>query len=196
MTVTTDAMITNPIYRGVYMLEKIMDMPPPEAPANVPPLEDAPKERLSLREQFKKHREDENCASCHKRIDPIGWPFENYSIMGEFSTQAWGPNWSEYHTTKHRKGKKHDQTPDLHGILPNGKRVNSVQDLQKAMLESNREDIVRSITKHLMIYALGRPLDISDEAVVEEIIKEVVKNKYSTRAPISAVINSKPFLEK
>ncbi|MEM7393495.1 MAG: DUF1592 domain-containing protein, partial [Verrucomicrobiota bacterium] len=196
LTLTTDAMITNPIYRGKWILEKIIDQPPPEAPANVPPLEDAPKERLSLREQFKRHREDESCASCHRRIDPVGWPFEHYSILGEFSLKGWGPNWAEYHTTKHRRGRKHDETPDMHGILPDGVRVESVRDLQEVFLENYREDIVRSVAKHLMIYALGRPLDITDDETVADIIAQVKARHYSPRSLIEAVVTSKPFLEK
>ena len=196
MALTTDAMITSPIYRGVWVLEKILDKPPPPAPANVPPLEDAPTERLSLREQLRRHREDENCAACHRRIDPLGWPFEQYSILGEFNTQGWGPNWSEYHVTKWRKGKKHDETPDMHGVLPNGTRVEDVRDLQDALLRSNHEDIVRSVAKHLMLYALGRPLDISDEAVLADIVSQVTQQEFSTRALVEAVVTSRPFLEK
>ena len=196
MTLTTDAMITNPIYRGVWILEKVLYLPPPPAPANVPPLEDAPKERQTLREQLARHAGDENCASCHKRIDPLGWPFERYSILGEFSTQGWGPNWSTYSNRGKNKGKLHEETPDMHAILPSGTRVNDVAELQQALLKDHRRDVVRSVAKHMMIYALGRPLDISDDPVVDDVIEQVEENGYKTRTLIKAIVTSQPFLEK
>ena len=196
MTLTTDAMITSPIYRGVWVLEKILDLPPPPPPPNVPPLDDTPTQRESLRQQLSRHAEDENCAACHRKIDPVGWPFETYSILGEFSTQGWGPNWSEYRRAERNPGKKHEETPDMHGILPSGKRIDSVRELQQVMLGEHRHDLIRSAARHMMIYALGRSLDFSDEAVIEEVVKQVSGQGYRTRELIHAIVTSPPFLEK
>ena len=193
MALTTDGMITSPIYRGVWVLEKILDRPPPPAPANVPPLEDAPKKRLPLREQFAKHREDAACAACHERIDPIGWPFERYGLLGDFHELGHGPNWSYY---RDEKRKKEGVKPDMHGLLPDGTKVENLRELKKVFLDGHRDDVVRSVTKHLMIYALGRPLDLSDEQAIEQIMKHLSKNNDGTRALIHAVVQSAPFLEK
>ncbi len=193
LTITTDGMITSPIYRGKWVLETILDMPPPPAPANVPPLDDAPEVRHSLREQFAKHRENESCAACHNKIDPIGWPFERYSILGEYSDYGWGPNWTDFHDTKRNKK---DLKPDLHGTLPGGTRVETVKDLQQAILKNNQKDVLRSVTRNLMIYALGRPLDVSDDDVVSEIIQKLEANGNRMRDLVKAIVLSKPFLEK
>ena len=195
LAITTDGMITNPIYRGKWIMEKILDLPPPPAPANVPPLDDAPKERLSLRDQLKQHREDPNCAACHKKIDPIGWPFERYSILGEHSDYGWGPNWKQFNDPK-RKYKGEKPKPDLHGILPDGTRVEAVRDVQRALLERHGDDLLRSIVKNLMIYALGRPLDVTDDETIQTIIDDLNAHGHGARELVKAVVFSPPFLEK
>ena len=193
MALTTDGMITSPIYRGKWILEKILDMPPPEAPANVPPLEDAPKVRLSLSEQSAKPSEDKNRAACHKKIDPVGWPFEHYSLLGEHSIYGWGENWRKFREPKSiARGDK----PDVHGILPDGTRVESVADLQQVILKDYRRDVLRSVTKNMLIYALGRPLDLSDDPVIDGIIQRVESRNDSTRELVRTVVLSNPFLEK
>ncbi len=193
LVVTTDGMITSPIYRGVWVMEKILDLPPPPAPANVPPLDDAPAKRLSLRDQLAKHREDTSCAACHQKIDPVGWPFERYSILGEYSDYGWGPNWESFHD---KKRNKKDLKPDLHGTLPTGQRVETVHDVQSVILEYHQDDVLRSVTKNMLIYALGRPLDISDDEAIAQIIRQVKSKDMKARALIKAVVLSRPFLEK
>ena len=193
MTISTDGMITNPIYRGVWVMETILDRPPPNAPANVPPLDDAPKIRLSLREQLAKHRIDPNCSSCHDRIDPIGWPFERYSVLGEYSDLGWGPNWAKF---REERSRKKGEKPDMHGILPDKTRVENVSDLQRFFSKNYSRDVLRSVTKNMLIYALGRPLDLSDEPTIESIITQLEQRQLRTRELIRAVVLSEPFLEK
>ena len=193
MAITTDGMITSPIYRGKWIMETILDLPPPPPPPNVPPLEDAPEVRVSLREQLAKHRESASCAACHKKIDPVGWPLERYSILGEHSEYGWGPNWSEFHDPKRNK---EDVRPDLHGTLPGGERVETIDELKRVLLEKHRDDFLRSVTKNLLIYALGRPLDISDDVTIDEIVTHLNENDQHARELVHAVVLSKPFLEK
>ena len=113
-------------------MEKILDLPPPPPPPNAA-FDDAPEERL-LQAQLKQHREDANCAACHKKIDPIGWPFERYSIL-RIRNYGWGPNWSSFMTPNVTAGRR----PELYGTLTDGKRVETVRDVQRAILELARK---------------------------------------------------------
>ena len=192
LTVTTDGMITSPIYRGIWVMDKILDRKPPEAPANVPPLEDAPTERLSLRDQLARHREDAGCAACHKRIDPVGWPFERFGLLGDYSEMGWGPNWERYSPRHNKKGER----PDMHGMMPDGTRVDTVGDLKQVIDQKHRPDVLRSVTRNLLIYALGRPLDLSDRDTVDSILQHLKTNDASARELIYAIVESAPFLEK
>ena len=156
-------------------------------------MDDAPEERLSLRDQFAKHRENASCAACHKKIDPLGWPFERYSILGEHSEYGWGANWSQFNDPKRNKN---DERPDLHGTLPDGTRVEGIRDVKRTILDNHQEDVLRSIVKNMLIYALGRPLDITDDTTIDEITQTQKTRDNRARELVQAVVLSRPFLEK
>ena len=42
---------------------------------------------LTLRERLSEHRSNPACASCHQRIDPIGFGLENYDVLGRWRTK-------------------------------------------------------------------------------------------------------------
>ena len=58
LTLTSNPTRTSPVKRGKWILDNILGTPPPEPPANVPPLEDAQEAspHATLREQMELHR--------------------------------------------------------------------------------------------------------------------------------------------
>jgi hypothetical protein len=57
-------------------------------PADVPALdEEAVGITGSMRQQLEKHRENTMCASCHARMDVLGFGLENYDAVGKWRTQ-------------------------------------------------------------------------------------------------------------
>ena len=68
--------------------------------------------------------------------------------------------------------------PDLHGTLPDGTRVDGIADLKQVILENHEDDVLRSVTKNMLIYALGRPLDISDDEAIDQIIRHLKANQH------------------
>ena len=76
LTVTSDPNRTSPVKRGKFVLDNILGTPPLPPPPNVPELEVEQGEGETLREQMIKHRTNVVCASCHKKMDPIGFAFE------------------------------------------------------------------------------------------------------------------------
>src|SRR5206468_1217253 len=65
--------------------------PPPPPPANVPPLEETTEAKpRTVREILTQHRADPVCASCHSRIDPLGFALENYDVLGVWRNTAAG----------------------------------------------------------------------------------------------------------
>ena len=74
LTVSSYPTRTSVVLRGKYMLENVLNSPPPPPPADVPALDDAPVGvARSLREQTERHRADALCASCHTKMDPLGF---------------------------------------------------------------------------------------------------------------------------
>ncbi len=101
--------------------------------------------------QLEKHRANENCASCHRVMDAIGFGLENYDPIGK---------WRTHH------GKS---ALDVSGELPSGKRFESPAELKRILRDSEADAITGTITKKLMTYALGRDVEHSDNPVVDAI---------------------------
>ena len=80
---------TSVVIRGKYILQNILGTPPPPPPPDVPPLdEQAVGTTASLRKQMEKHRTNAICASCHSRMDPLGFALENYDAIGKWRTHG------------------------------------------------------------------------------------------------------------
>src|SRR5260370_16138204 len=84
LTLTSYPARTSPVLRGKWVLEQILGTPPPPPPPDVPALEDTKKLEGSLRQRMEQHRSNPSCASCHQRMDPIGFAFENSDPIGRW----------------------------------------------------------------------------------------------------------------
>ena len=83
---------TSPVLRGAWILDSILGTPPPPPPPNVPALEET-KDGVAaktVRERLTQHRANPACASCHARIDPLGFALENYDVTGSWRDQEAG----------------------------------------------------------------------------------------------------------
>jgi hypothetical protein len=167
---------SSPVLRGAWILDAMLGTPPPPPPNEVPALEkqataDAPK---TVREMLTKHRENAVCASCHARIDPLGFALENYDHIGRWRDQDAG------------------KPVDNRGELPDGTIVEGPQSLKNALLE--RKDVfVRNLTAKLLGYALGRGLTAQDSCAVDRIVAELKENDYRAQKLIELIVLSAPF---
>ena len=86
LTVTSYATRSSPTRRGKWVLENFLGAPPPPPPPNVPDLEDVGEEGkpASVRERLQQHRKNPVCASCHARMDPLGFALENFDAIGKW----------------------------------------------------------------------------------------------------------------
>ena len=74
LTMSSYSNRTSPVLRGKWVLDNILSTPPPSKPAGVPDLDEtAVGVSASLREQLQAHRANAVCASCHSRMDPLGF---------------------------------------------------------------------------------------------------------------------------
>ncbi|HLK64844.1 MAG TPA: DUF1588 domain-containing protein [Bryobacteraceae bacterium] len=167
---------TSPVLRGAWILDSILGTPPPPPPAGVPSLDkqasgDAPK---TVREMLTQHRANPACASCHSRIDPLGFALENYDFIGR---------WRE---------RDNGKPVDNKGELPDGTIVQGPESLKKALLD--RKDLfVRNLTSKMLGYALGRGLTLQDSCTVDHIVSELRENDYRAQKLVELVIMSVPF---
>lgn len=181
LTVTSHPHRTSPVLRGVWVMDQILGIHPPPPPPNVPALDDkkdGEKKDLTLRQRLEKHRQDPTCASCHARIDPLGFALENYDPMG-----GW------------RVRDEFGATVDTNGSLPNGEKFSGAAELRKVLL-ARKTEFARGLTVRLLSFALGRGVEFYDRPTVNELMKTLDQNGYKVQPLITAIAKSFPFRYK
>jgi mono/diheme cytochrome c family protein len=166
---------TSVVIRGKYILQNILGTPPPPPPADVPALdEQAVGTTASLRKQMETHRTNAICASCHSRMDPLGFALENYDAIGKWRTMDGG------------------FPVDSSGILPGGKKFANSAEMRQILSERVPE-LTRTLTEKLLIYSLGRGLQRYDRPTVNGITKKVAASGYGFQTLVQEVVRSLPF---
>jgi len=176
LAATSDPNRTSLVKRGKWVMETILSTPPPPPVPDAANLKDDPEAlRLPLRQRMEKHRSDPNCASCHKRMDPIGFGFENYDAIGAWRDQDKG------------------QPVDSAAVLPDGQKFNGPIELKK-ILKEKKGEFLEGFTEKLLTYALGRGVEPFDGPVVKSISDAVAKKDYRFSALILEIVKSYPFM--
>ena len=175
LTVSSYSNRTSVVLRGKYILENILNSPVPPAPPNVPALDEAAVgAQRSMREQMEEHRKNPACASCHSRMDPLGFGLENFDAVGAWRTQD---------------GKF---AIDNTGLLPDGRSFTGPAGLSD-LLVAEKDAFTRGLSEKLLTYALGRGLERFDRQVVNQIATAVAGNDYRFSTLVLQVVNSLPF---
>lgn len=169
---------TSPVLRGVWILDSILGTPPPPPPPDVPELNppdpsDAPK---SVREVTAAHSRDTACASCHNRIDPLGFALENYDVLGRWREQDAGA------------------ALDASAQLPDGTRISGPRGL-KEILRQRKKLFLRNLARRMLGYALGRGLVPADACAIETVVENVERDNFEAWSLICQVVRSAPFLD-
>lgn len=174
LTITSSWTRTSPVKRGKWVLEQLLGTPPPPPPPDVPELDNGKELTGSLRQVMEQHRANAICASCHARMDPIGFAFENYNAIG-----AWRDKDGQFDI-------------DPSGELPDGQKFQGPAEL-KAILKSKKELFARSLAEKMLTYALGRGLEYYDKCAVDTMVAALEKNDYRFSTLLVEAVMSEPF---
>ncbi len=176
LMLTSHSARTSPVLRGTWILDNLLNSPPPPPPANIPPLKESAEDgrKLSAKEQLARHRADAACASCHSRIDPLGFALENFDVMGRWRTED------------------HGEAVDATGSLPNGETIEGLNGLKNLLL-SQPERFAHATVERLLTYALGRELTARDQPTVRKILADTEAKGYRFGDLLLGVIKSVPF---
>ena len=153
LAMNSDGKDSNPLKRGVWMLESILGDPPPPPPPNVPEVDLADPEiqKMTLKERIADHRSNPACYSCHARIDPWGIAFENYDAFGSYRTKV------------------NDKPVDASALLFNKQPLEGMHGLKRYLLKERQDQFARAMVRKMTTYALGRPLTFTDHAGIEDL---------------------------
>ena len=178
----SDGIESSPVERGAWVLRHLLHSPPPPAPANVPQLSRLDGKPLTKRQKLAAHMEEAQCASCHRRIDPIGFGLENFDAAGK---------WRE------RDGEGRRTHPiDASGAFHHGRAFGDFFELQALIASEHEDDFARGFTEALIEYGLGRPFGFTDEDLAKEILAAAKGEQYTVSEFIHALVQSKPFQRK
>lgn len=176
LTATSYPTRTSVVLRGKWVLENLLGSPPPPPPPDVPALELHAKGRqLSVRQAMEAHRANPVCASCHARMDPIGFALENYDGIGTWRTAENGA------------------PIDASGKLPDGAQFVGPAGLKKLLLTQHRDEFVATFAEKLLTYALGRGVEATDRPALRQIIREAEKEQMTVAALVRAIVQSSTF---
>jgi len=175
LTASANGVDTSPVVRGIYVLEKLLGYTPPPPPPDVPAIEPDIRGAVTIREQLIKHREIATCAECHRKIDPLGFALENFDAVG---------GWRDTYEVK--------KPIDAAGKLPGGDTFRTVSEFRKLLVD-RQDQFNRCLTEKLMIFALGRELEIIDRPHIDAITARMKKPNAGLRDLVEAVVLSEAF---
>ncbi len=175
LTVSSYPTRTSPVIRGKFLLENFLNAPPPPPPPNVPNLEESGVGVTgSLRQQLERHRTNTVCASCHTRMDALGFGLENYDAIGRWRVM---------------EGKF---PVDSSGELPGGRKFSSPAGLRTILLK-DKDDFAQCLAEKMLTYALGRGLESYDRPAVRQIVRNVAASGYRFQRLMTEIVKSAPF---
>jgi hypothetical protein len=178
LTATSNGVETQPVVRGVWVLNNLLGTPPNPPPPDVDPIEPDTRGSATIRQLMEKHRNNPTCYECHRKIDPIGLSLENYDYVG-----AWRDRYSK------------QLSIDSSGDLPDGTTIPGPSGIKTFLLE-RPEQFTQCLTKKLFVYALGRRLSFADRDDIDQIVSTMPKHHYGFRELIQKTVASEAFHTK
>ena len=188
----SDGVVSSPVERGAWVLRHLLNDPPPPAPPNVPQISRLEGQILTTRERLLAHQEEAQCASCHRKIDQIGFGLENFNAAGKWRTT------DSYRLTNKRgrrirKGKT--WKIDASGAFHKGPAFSDYHELRD-LIAARQDDFARGFTEALIEYALGRSFGFTDEDLAVKSLASAKKQKYTVSEFVQALVSSKEFRRK
>jgi hypothetical protein len=177
LAMNSDGSDSHPIKRAVWLMERILNDPPPPPPPAVPEIDLADPEiaKMTLKQRLEDHRNHAACMSCHSKIDPWGFAFENFDAVGAWRTEIRG------------------QPVEASGTLFNGQELDGVDGLKRFLLGDRQDQFVRGMVEKLATFALGRPLVFEDRAALDRITAEVRRSGDGMAALVTTLVQSELF---
>jgi len=169
---------TSPVLRGNWLLTAVLGTPTPPPPNDVPKLDDSVSKATTLRTRLEAHRADKACASCHDKIDPLGFALEGFDPIGRARTTD-------------EAGLPIDDS----GRWKTGAEFRGIDGLRK-FLGTREGEFTEHFCRMLVGYAVGRSLLPTDRPLVETMHQQLAKSEDRVSAAVLAVVESRQFLNR
>jgi hypothetical protein len=200
LKVTANGTTTSPVIRGLWIMERIVGQQTPPPPAAVPAVEPDIRGAATIRDQLAKHRADESCAVCHRKIDPAGFALESFDVMGGWrdryravaidKSPAMGIGKNGHPFQYHWA-----QPVDSSGELADGRTFKDVKEFKRLLL-ADESKIAGNLAQQLIVFATGAPVRFSDRAHIERIVQSTKAGQFGVRDIVAEIVQSEVFLNK
>lgn len=178
LTKTSRSHRTSPVLRGNWLLQSVLGTPVPPPPADVPELKEHGPKPATVREMLEQHRADKACASCHDRIDPLGFALENYDAIGRF------------------RDKDETGLPlDTSAQVKSGTKFVGFDGL-RGYLKTQDAQFTAHFSRKLLGYALGRQVMPSDKQLLKSIVDKMKTGEGHISTAVLTIVNSRQFLNR
>lgn len=179
LAVSANGVDTSPVTRGVWIAENILGTPPPPPPDEVPPIDTDVRGAATIRERLQRHSDSKTCAECHRRIDPFGFPLENFDPIGR---------WRDTYPSRDKKAPKLKVDPS--GELPSGESFKDFAEFKKILAAHRAEPFTRHLISQTLTYGSGRHMEALDQFEIDEILARVRKENHGLRTLVRACLTS------
>jgi hypothetical protein len=185
LSLTSDGTRHRPVHRGAWLSEAIFGKTPPPPPANVEPIEPNPVDspKATLRMKLDAHKHNPSCASCHRKIDPLGLAFDNYNAIGEWRTH------------EQVTGTGDDPAVDASGELPDGRTFQNAEEFKQLLL-ADLDKFNQTFVEKLAVYGLRRTVTFEDHDELNAITKTGREKDYRVRDIVEAFVLSDLFQKR
>ena len=184
----SDGNRTKPVHRGKYVLEVLFNDPPSPPPPNAGEVQANPRgQNRSVRERLAGHRERESCRNCHAGLDPYGLALENFNAIGQWRTRQDGEKPFEQWSNP--------PPIEADGALPNGRQFGNFLEY-KAALAAQSDRFLKGLAEKLFVYALGRTVEPTDAATIDQLVETTKSGGHSLRTLITAIVRTEAFQTK
>jgi hypothetical protein len=200
LKVTANGTTTSPVLRGKWIMERILGRPAPLPPAAVPAVEPDIRGAVTIRQQLERHRADESCAVCHRKIDPPGFALESFDVMGGWRDRYRATSPQVLPTPGFGKNGHpfafHYALPvDASGQLLDGREFKDVREFKQLLL-TDEAQLARNLAEQLVVFATGAPVRFSDRPQIETILETARSQQYGARSLVHAIVTSALFRNK
>jgi hypothetical protein len=172
------------------VLDNLLGTPASPPPPDVPPIEPDIRGATTIKEQLSKHREIASCASCHRKIDPLGFALESFDVTG-----GWREKYRALSETrpgtkaKLTEGKPVQSADEWVGVG----RFSTFQEFRE-LVKTREELVVQNLTNQLATFALGRALGFADREPLKAIALKTRERSTGMQSLVLDLVSSAVFI--